>query len=386
MFKRALITNYYAEMGGGEFAMLRHAKWLLRNGVDVRTCLFHDGPLVARLEDAGAHVSVINTLLKCGPRRAWLTGLRVVPEIVRLIRGFRPDVVIDYTIHELPFIITATRWCGVPVVFIDQGTVWTDHSEADWREKQLPRWLRKDIMAAICTTRIKADDLIARGVPSNKVHLVYLGIDKTAFKMYSAEASSVRTELGISPECSVVGIFGRLIEWKGQAVFIRAISRLGRSDVHGIIVGGAQLNQVCGADYEKELRQIAIHEGVSDRIHFTGFRDDIPKLMHACDIICHASHREPFGLVIVEAMMAGKPVIASDVTGPREIVIEGETGFLTTPGDVEALTNRLEQLLNDDQLRVRLGDKGRDRAHTCFDLETNLARLNSVINKIICGN
>lgn len=386
MFRRALFTNYYSEMGGGEFALLRHAEWLLRNGVDVRVCLFHDGPLVARLEDAGAHVSVINTLLKCGPRRAWLTGLRVVPEIVRLIRGFRPDVVIDYTIHELPFMFTAARWCGVPVVFIDQGTVWTDLSEADWRERQLPRWLRKDLMAAICTTRIKADDLVARGAPPDNVRLVYLGIDKTAFATDYSESISVRGEIGLPLNSLVVGIFGRLIEWKGQAVFIRAIARLGKSDVHGIIVGGAQLNQVCGADYEKELRQIAVYEGVSDRIHFTGFRDDIPKFMHTCDIICHASHREPFGLVIVEAMMAGKPVIASDVTGPREIVIEGETGFLTPPGDVEALTKRLEQLLSDDQLRVRLGGKGRDRAHTCFDMETNLARLNSVINKIIYGN
>jgi glycosyltransferase involved in cell wall biosynthesis len=255
----------------------------------------------------------------------------------------------------------------------------------DWREKRLPLWLKNYLSGVVCTTRIKADDLIAKGAPTKKVHLVHLGIDPSDFVLGLSEIPSIRAELGFPPDCLIVGIFGRLIEWKGQSVFIRALSRLQRPDVYGLIVGGTQLNQTSGEQYASELRELAVQEGISDRIHFTGFREDVYRIMQACDIVCHASYREPFGLVIVEAMMAGKPVIASDVTGPREIIIEGATGFLVPPGDTTTMVERLTQLIEDRQLRDRLGFNGRKQALVRFDIEKNLAQLNSKIAEIILG-
>lgn len=379
-----LITNYYAEMGGGEFALFKHAEWLLSNKIDLCVCLFKDGPLVNRLKSLGVNVQIINQKMRCGPKMAKIIGIKVVPKLIWILRSFKPDVVISYTHHELPFMINAVRRFGIPLIYRDQATIGTDVKNVDWREKNCPYWLKKDLTAIICTTQVKAKDLIAKGAPPEKVYFNYLGIDKSAFGSISDdEIIDTRLELNFPVENKLIGIFGRLIKWKGQDVFIKALAQIERKDVYGLVVGGPQLNQESGKNYEAELRQLAINEGVGERVIFTGFREDVPVLMKACDIVCHTSYQEPFGLVIVEAMMAGKPVIASDVTGPREIVLENETGFLTTPGRVDELVMRLNQLLSDSQLSSKFSGKGFERARQCFDLESNLNELNTLVCSLI---
>jgi glycosyltransferase involved in cell wall biosynthesis len=106
--------------------------------------------------------------------------------------------------------------------------------------------------------------------------------------------------------------------------------------------------------------------------------DDIPAVMTAADFFVHASLKEPFGTVLVEAMAAARPVIAADLPGPREIVLEEQTGLFHQAGNVQELALAIERLALDCDLRIRLGKAGYKRAATYFDATHNLARLDAI--------
>ena len=127
-------------------------------------------------------------------------------------------------------------------------------------------------------------------------------------------------------------MFGRLAAWKGQHVFIRALA--GVPDLHAVIVGGALFGEEA---YEADLKRLCAELGVADRVHFLGFRRDIPRLMRMMDLIVHASTApEPFGRVLVEAMLARTPLIASRAGGALEIVQDRVSGRLVAPDDVRS--------------------------------------------------
>ena len=217
----------------------------------------------------------------------------------------------------------------------------------------------------------------------NRLRPLYLGVDSARYGPAASEKESVASEFGLPVNGAVLGFFGRLIEWKGHFVFLNAMARLRGANVHALIVGGTQLNEREGDSYVSRLKQHSIDLGLADRIRFTGFRKDIPRLMAACDIVCHASKREPFGLVLVEAMHCGKPVIASDDMGPREIVVPGKTGFLFPEGDAQAMAGCIQRFLDDPGLGIRMGEAGRERALEFFELQRNLEALNTEVEAFV---
>lgn len=143
-----------------------------------------------------------------------------------------------------------------------------------------------------------------------------------------------------SPDAKpLIGMFGRISRWKGQDVFIRAIAQV--PNVNAVVVGGALFGE---QQHERRMKELVTELGITRRVTFTGHVDDVMNLMAACDVVAHCSTSpEPFGQVIVEAMLAGTPVIASDAGGAREIVTPDETGQLTRPSshsDLEAAIRR----------------------------------------------
>lgn len=383
MAETVLLTNFYADMGGGEFALLQHACWLVERGARVTVLLFHDGPFVERLDNAGCRVVIMPQRLDYGPRGQYWAGLRILPKLKRLMRSVQPDYVMVYTMPELPFVAAAARHFRVPVLFRDQGAPRENGAVHDWREERLPRWAGGVLTGIIPTTAAEAAFLIERGAPANRVRKVFLPVNTVEERDVDLARERVCQNLGIPSHAPIAGIFGRLVAWKGQSVFLNAIARSKTPELHGLIVGGTQLNDAAGPEYEKSLRQAATELNIADRIHFLGFRSDTSELMFACDVVCHASGREPFGLVIAEAMMCGKPVIASDVSGPRESVVSGETGYLCPVGDAGAMAAKIDRLARDKPLAERLGTNGRMRAMQLFERGGNLAALDATIHELI---
>jgi glycosyltransferase involved in cell wall biosynthesis len=165
-----------------------------------------------------------------------------------------------------------------------------------------------------------------------------------------------------------VGLIATMARWKGHEVFLRAIAALNdRAHVRAYVIGGAIYSTGGSQLSIDELRATARRLGISDRVGFTGFVDDVPAAIRALDIVVHASTEpEPFGLAIIEAMSCGKPVIASAAGGAAEIA-EISAGVLTHPtGDSAALSRRIEQLVCNPGERASLGAAGRASAEKLF--------------------
>jgi glycosyltransferase involved in cell wall biosynthesis len=368
--RTALLTNMFSDLGGGELCLLDHVRHLRRRGVDVHVGLLASGPLEAELEAAGASCFVFPFNWQ-GSR--W-RSLRLIAQRVRdfagEIRRRRVDVVISYTFNDFVLAGIAARLCGTPLVYRAQGELASPGGQL--RPTWLGRWFKPVVAQLrpwiVCTTAGEARSLQAAGLPARRISHVFLG---TRPAREPAESESA----GSGEKSPVVALFGRLVRWKGQDVFIRALGILaGRGTAfEAWIVGSASFGD--GEEYERQLRQLAADVGIADRVKFLGFRRDVPALMQMCDVVCHASHVEPFGMVVIEAMMAGKPVVASAVSGPMESVVDGQTGHLVPPGEPEKMANALATLLADPALRSSMGMAARQRAARLFDLDKNLEAL-----------
>lgn len=216
---------------------------------------------------------------------------------------------------------------------------------------------------------------IEAGGEADKVRIVYNGFDPAKAKLHDAGmAARLRAELGLGPQ-PLVGLFGRLSEWKGQHVFLDALAAM--EGVQAVIVGGALFGQEA---YEARIREQASRLGLDDRVRFLGFRSDVPELMASMDVVAHTSIvAEPFGRVVVEAMMCGRPVVATRGGGVTEIIRDGETGLLVPPGDASALAAALGTILSDPALSQRLGQSGREDVSGRFSLEETCRSVSALL-------
>jgi glycosyltransferase involved in cell wall biosynthesis len=213
------------------------------------------------------------------------------------------------------------------------------------------------------------------------VDLVYPGADLNRFNPSRlADPARMRTSLGL-PEAVTIGIVGRLQRWKGMHVFLDAMRRVVDEfpEVRGVIVGG---DHPLEPEYPKELRAQCKRLGLGDAVRFAGPQADAENWMQAMDIVVHASDREPFGIVIVEAMALGKPVVAGDAGGPAEIIDVGRDGLLSPYGDVDALASHLIRLVADPELRQSLGAAARQAAER-FSAKAYAANLHEALAGVI---
>jgi glycosyltransferase involved in cell wall biosynthesis len=198
----------------------------------------------------------------------------------------------------------------------------------------------------------------------------------------SALARTLRKSLSYEGK-ALIGLFGRIATWKGQKVFVEALSRL--PDANGVMVGDALFTDE-DQRYKRELVILAEKLGVSNRVHFTGFQTDILPYLKAVDVVVHCSTSpEPFGRVIVEAQLAGKPVVATKGGGPSEIIEDLVTGILVTPNDAAGLANTIQELLEKPKWAEGLAVNGRLAAVRRFGLDRVLEEWTAFINGNVSG-
>jgi glycosyltransferase involved in cell wall biosynthesis len=182
--------------------------------------------------------------------------------------------------------------------------------------------------------------------------------------------ADIRAEFGWPDDSLVVTIPGRLESWKGQDVFLRAAAEVATRVpmARFVVLGGA----LYGWDQEfaAGLPRLAESLGIADKVAFTGHRDDALAVIAGSDVVAHCSTSpEPFGMVVIEAMALGRPVIASNTGGPPEIIANGETGLLIPPGQPAVLAEAISDLLLDGQRRAAIADAGRQVAQQRFSAE-----------------
>ncbi len=222
----------------------------------------------------------------------------------------------------------------------------------------------------LAVSRSTRDALVRQGYPADRIVVVHNGVDAVP----AAAAAAVRPG-GVAAEATEVLHVGRLAPVKGQRELIEGLALLDRADVVAVLVG-EDLEQ--GGAYAAELERRAAALDVGGRVVLAGYRDDVPSLLAGCDLLALPSHVEGLPLVVLEAMAAGKPVVATRVGGTDELVVDGETGLLVEAGDVEGLARALAALADDPALRRRLGEAGRQRVVRQFATSTMVERVLAV--------
>lgn len=239
------------------------------------------------------------------------------------------------------------------------------------------RWAARHIDALVCMTEAVRAHCAEHGVRGRTTHVVYDALDEAAFAPHR-DAAAMRAELGITNGAPCIGVIGNIQEWKGQAVLVEAMARIVEEvpKAHAFIVGGVHR---AGTAYNERLTQRIQELRLNGALSATGFRRDVADVINALDVVVHTSVRpEPFGRVILEGMLLGKPVVASAAGGVPELIRDGETGFLTPPGDAARLAERLIPLLRDATLRLRIGEQARTWAREHFSLQRHVATMSTI--------
>lgn len=382
-----LYLHTTSEVGGSDVSLLRLVERLDRTRFHPVVALPASGPLVGRLEAAGCEVLIEPCLRKLTRRRGPTYLLRVllnypraVARLARLVSARRIELVHTNTIHNL-YGIGAAIVTRRPHVWHVREIIW--QSGAIRRlERWLARWSDRVIVTSGAVGQVFET---RRGRHVANVRRIANGVDLVAFAP-GPPSERMRAELGAEPHTPVVGVVCRLDAWKGVDVFLRAVARL-RALGHRarfVVVGGAIEGQ---EPYARELEALARDLGLLDVVQFMGWRyepSDMPDVYRAFSLVVLPSRQpEPFGLVLIEAMATGLPVIATDQGGPREVCVDGETGLLVPPNDPDRLADAMRWVLDHPDRAHAMGQAGRRRAEALYDLRQTVRAIEAVYGELL---
>ena len=255
--------------------------------------------------------------------------------------------------------------------------LWAHGFQTGWHWlERMARCNRPDL--AIANSRFTAGVVRSR-FPNTPVSVIYCPVEPPAdFDNASQWRAATREEQGADESTTVILQAGRLEAWKGHLIQLQALSQL-KTERKWVfwIAGGPQTAEQ--EHYFRGLRETAQRLGIADRVRFLGQRTDVPMLMAAADIFCQPNQEpEPFGLVFVEALWAGLPVITSDIGGAVEVVDES-CGLLVKPGDAGCLAQAMDALIESASLRGRLGGAGVERARALCDPASQMNKLHELL-------
>ena len=346
---RILLLVTLAETGGAQTYVAQLLPAFV-GSYEVTVAAHGEGPLRTAAAQAGADFVALEHVRR--PIRPWHDLLGLV-ELVRLMRRLRPQVV-HANSSKAGILGRIAAWLSrVPVrIFTVHGWAF---SAASGSAAPMYRWAERLVRplttATVCVSASERKAGIEAGTCDPRTTVVIRnGIDVSKRPVSRPTREAPR----------IVSV-GRLQDPKDPITLVRAIGHLWERDFTTLMVGEGLER----AAVEAEVRRL----GVEKAIEFMGERDDVAEILAESDIFVLASRSEALPLTVLEAMAAGLPVVASRVGGLAEVVAEGETGLLVPPGDPAALADALGRLIDDPQLRQRLGAAGRARAETHFTLD-----------------
>ena len=364
-----LFVDHAEALGGAEHSLLLLLEHLDRARFQpVLACT--SGPLAERAGKLGVRVELLplEQLRGAGIRTLgrWLRG---VWRLAGLIRSAHIDVVHSNVMRASLYAAPAAR-------LTRRALVW--HVRDVFGSGLYTRLMSRSASATIAISRACAAPLPR----SDRVHVIANGVRLDQAKQFGK--GDLRQELGLSADTVLVGMVGRLRQWKGQDHFVRAMARVAEAcpAARFVVVGGT----VFGGEetYAASLTQLAESLGITASLAFLGQRDDLWRVLSGLDILVHCSiEPEPFGRVIIEGMAAGLPVVAYDHGGPSDIVVDGETGILVRPNDVEGLADAVHGLVDDGQRRARLGQAGQIRAAQRYEVNALTREIEAVLSSVV---
>src|SRR5690606_7751087 len=195
----------------------------------------------------------------------------------------------------------------------------------------------------------------------------------------------VRFDYNIAPDAPVVALIARFQDVKGHDVFQDMAKHVALQIPQArFLVAGENTQTRTGETYKRNILERAqTNRLLRDRIIYLGYRPDVERVIGAADVVVCSSYFEGYGVVNIEAMACGRPVVSTNRGGPAETVIDGETGYLVPPGDAAALASRVIKLLHDPALRQRMGAAGRQRVEAHFSGAANAAQFTRTLERLL---
>ncbi len=310
------------------------------------------------------------------------SDLKALVKLVKIIRENQYDIVHTHSSKAGFLGRLAAKICGVPVIYTPNGFYFLDDRSS--LKGDVFRYLEKfagyitDCLIAVSESE-KEGALDHHIIPKDRIVVIPNGIDVQAF-LYDPEARiRIRRELGIGIDTAVIGTVSRYIPQKDPFTLVKTakIVLTQEPKTHFIWCGEGEMR----VETEQLARDLNIHTSFS----FLGFRNDVKDIMNTFDIFLLSSVFEGLPYTLLEAMLLGLPVVATDVVGSRDIVIDGKTGLLAKPGDSEVLAKHLIALLRNSKQRQYMGHQGRFHVEDCFDVSQMIVK-NEDIYKSIAGN
>lgn len=326
------LYNSSVSWGGLEMNMVRIAGWLSERGWETLIVAQQDSPI-------SIHAQAVNLrVIHC--RKPWRYGdLPKANAVVSLMQAHSSRDLILFQNYDLS-LAANTKFLSqsrIRTVYLQQMRIGVNKRDPvhTWRYRQLDAW--------ISPLESLAEEVVQRTLyPKERIHVVPLCVDLRTFH-FEYTKKSARSLLDLDNDILLLGIIGRLDPQKGQEFLIRSLKGLRERgvDAHLLIVGGQTRNY--RGDYQGYLQRVVKECGLAEQVHFRPFSDDVSVFFRAVDIFTLASESEPYGMVTLEALIHGLPVIATNSGGTPELLRHGQLGILYEPRDTEDFINRSVQ-------------------------------------------
>ena len=369
----ALLTDS-ASFAGTERHMLDLAGGLVGQGIEVTLCCPAQSALAERGRRAGHTVEFIE-------KRGRILDLAAARQLAAMLRSRKIDLLHAHNsrtaLASVMAVLLAGRGHAVATQhFIEPGR---------FQSGALSRWVRgvghffvnSRLHHVIAISRAVANAARRRGdVPTERLTVALNGIAEPA-RPSATDGVAIRASLGIPAEAPMIVCAARLEPEKDIATLITAMREVATTLplVRCVITGDGSQRPLLEAQIKRA--------GLAGTVHFTGFRPDAPAIIAAGDVFVMPSLAEPFGLVLLEAMALGKPIVATRVGGPTEIVVDRETGLLAPPAAPPALAAAIVALLRDPKRRAAMGRRGRERYERRFTADRMAREIVAVYRRVL---
>lgn len=304
-------------------------------------------------------------------RDGWAT-LIAARRLARLLKQVNPDLIVTKGLFSHFYGGLAARQLGIPCVWHVQDFI----SERFWKVYQrlfvqVARWLPDHI---IVDGRSIHRQL--RRIAPERVSIIHNGVDTKVFRP-DVDGRAIRREFEIPLDALVIGHVGRMTPWKGQHYLLEAFASIAGAveNLYLLFVGAPVFDSDA---YQHRLVKLVSRLGLNDRVRFTGYRHDMPLVLAAMDVFAFTSvEKDTSPLTLLSAMSSGLPVVAFDIEGVREVLIDGEQ-LLVPVGQVNPLAQAITKLLSDAGRRRQLGASARKVAESEFGVERYASRMQEV--------
>lgn len=362
--KNLLFLTHVGNPGGAEFKMLKLCE---ANQKCSKVLFMQNGSLADKCDEIGVLSELVempNAIISFSKKDFLKSAFKLIPSVL----GFSYQIKNHFKNFDVLVCMSQKSFIFASIgnLFTRKKLIWYMNdliSDEQFNKKLIKISIMLSKLCAdhvILNSQASLDAWIRSGGDKRRTSVSYSGIDIEDIDVYLHKKKEIRnTKSKLSKDGKpLIGIFGRICDWKGQDIFLKAIAKI--PDVNAIIVGGVQFGE---DKYEQYLHDLAEELGISDKVQFLGHSDNVPILMAACDVITHCSTTpEPFGRIIVEAMLCTKPVIATNAGGAKEIIEQNKSGILVPMKDIDALSNEIIKCVRDQNFASKIASSARTRA------------------------